>query len=111
MMMYASILRYHFEKKTKPSLYKKASLDNPELIPGLVFEFQNDLRGQELIYLLYNQVEKGAYNSYLRAFWGTVYKTNELRKTLIGRIALVGNALWVTFVGPFDVASEIFEIT
>ena len=51
-MMYASILRYHFEKKTKPSVYKKVSLDNPKLIPGLVFEFQNDLRGQELIYLV-----------------------------------------------------------
>ena len=47
-MMYASVLRYHFEKKTKPSVYKKASLDNPELIPGLLFEFWNDLRGKNL---------------------------------------------------------------
>ena len=51
-MMYAGILRYHFEKKTKPSVYNKASLDMPEPIPGLAFEFQNGLRGQELIYLL-----------------------------------------------------------
>ena len=38
-------------------------------------------------------------------------KTNELRKTLIGKIAQVGNVLGVTFVGAFDVASEIYEIT
>ena len=45
--MYASILGYHFEKKTKPTAYKKASPDTPELIPGLVFEFQNKLRGKK----------------------------------------------------------------
>ena len=47
--MYASILGYHFEKKkTKPTVYKNASPDTPELIPGLAFEFQNNLRGQDL---------------------------------------------------------------
>ena len=39
--MYASILGYHFEKKTKPTVYKNASPYTPELIPGSAFQFQN----------------------------------------------------------------------
>ena len=48
-VMSASILRYHFEKKkTKYSVHKKSSLVTPELISGVVFQFQNNLRGQDL---------------------------------------------------------------
>ena len=48
MIMYASILRYYFEKITMPPVYKNSSLDTPEPISGLAFGFQNNLRGQAI---------------------------------------------------------------
>ena len=47
-MMYASILRYHFEKQDKTPVYKEPSLVTPELIPGSAFEFEIEMRGHAI---------------------------------------------------------------
>ena len=47
-MMYASILRYHFEKQDKTPVYKEPSLVTPELIPGVALEFEIEMRGHAI---------------------------------------------------------------
>ena len=74
-VIYASILRYHFEKKTKPSVHKRSSLVTGELIPGLVFEFQNNLRGQDLFICYKIWSKTGLRILTLDVFW--VLYTNQ----------------------------------
>ena len=71
------------KKKTKSSVHKKSSLVTPELIPGLVFEFQNNLRGQHL-FICYK----------IRSKKGPIIRTLELFEVLYKNKRAAQNINW-----------------